>query len=276
MQEWAAHGEAVRAFHYALFFELEGQRASRHAELCAALREPPACKIDVNGWFRLVNFKYSLTPLSPEGSLIWSGGRFNFGREIDPSRFEPFPALYLAKDYQTAFCEYHSLLPGAANAGGLSAQELALEKSGSWVTLKLKGHVSNVFDLTRPSSVSGFCKVISKFVLSRRVLDLEKKAAISGTTLIREPRGLIRALMGENWRGSAAHFDLPSNSQVLAKLLIDAGFEGVLYRSAKTKHKCLAVFTRQLVGSDTVIALHEDRPSGIEFCEINASNCRDV
>ena len=263
---------AVRESYHALHFELESQRAARHPELCNALRQTPGRKVDVTGWVRLVNFKFSNSPLSPAGSLVWAGGRFNFGQATDPSRFEPFPALYVAVDFVTAFCEYHQLKP-TDTKNGLSPQELSLQKPGSWVTLSLKGHVNNVFDLTKPSSVAPFCKIIGKFVLSDRVRELESKAGIEQSRLLRTPKDLVHSLSHENWQAKTAQFDLPSNSQVFGKLLVDSGFEGVLYRSSKTNKKCLAVFTRQLAGSDTVIALHDDRPPGIDHCELNASNC---
>jgi len=275
MQEWAAYGQANRDYQYALFFDLESQRAARQNDLCAALRGSSACRVDLDGWFRLVNFKYSLSPLSPAGSLRWVGGRFNYGQEIDADRFTPFPALYVAEDFLTAFREYHSLAPTDVTSG-LSPQELSLEDSGSWATLRLRGHVSNVFDLTRSRSIAEFCKVISKFTLSNRVREAERRANRSATTLVRAPRELMASLSDRDWKYLPVHFDIPSNSQVFGKLLIESGFEGVLYRSAKSRRKCLAIFTRQLVGSDSVISLHEDRPSEIEFCEINASNCLQV
>lgn len=272
MQQWEAHGMAVRESYHALHFELESQRATRHTELCAALRESPGRKVDLDDWIRLVNYKYSNYPLSPAGSIIWSGGRFNIGSATDPTRFTPFPALYLAVDFMTAFCEYHQLKPSETR-NGLTAHELALQKPGSWASLRLKGHVNNVFDFTRQSSVAAFCKIISRFTLSARVTELEDKAGIEHSKLIRDPKDLIRSLTHENWHEKTALFDLPANSQVFGKLLVDSGFEGILYRSSKTTKKCLAVFTRQLAGSDTVIRLADDPPEGAGPRELNASNC---
>jgi hypothetical protein len=272
MSEWAAVGRATRDFQYALFFELESQRAARKKEINAALRSVAPLKLDLENWVRLVNFKYCLTPLSPAGSLQWMGGRFNYGREIDPGRFPPFPALYLAEDHQTGYCEYHQLAPTDVT-NGLTPEELNLEKPGSWATLKLLGHVSNTYDLTAASNLAEFCKIISKFTLSKRVRRLEKAARVSGTSLVRSPNELLTTLLERNWLTNPVHFDIPSNSQLFGRLLIDAGFEAVLYKSSKTLHRCIAVFTQQLVGSDTVIGIHDDRPEEIELCELNGSNC---
>jgi hypothetical protein len=90
MQTWDVYARAVRDFHYALFFELEGQRAARQKEIRAALQSVEAVRVPIDGWCRVANFKYALTALSPAGSLTHVGGRFNFGRDIDEARFAPF------------------------------------------------------------------------------------------------------------------------------------------------------------------------------------------
>jgi hypothetical protein len=41
IQQWQSYGRAVRDFHYALFFDLAGQRAARHKDLRHALQRVP-------------------------------------------------------------------------------------------------------------------------------------------------------------------------------------------------------------------------------------------
>ena len=81
--------------------------------------------------------------------------------------------------------------------------------------------------------------------------------------------------MLENWNAWPVHFDVPSNSQVLATMVIDAGFEGILYPSTKDGKNCLAIFTRTMkhslnLASHCILAI---APANIEFAEINADNC---
>jgi hypothetical protein len=57
---------------------------------------------------------------------------------------------------------------------------------------------------------------------------------------------------------------------------LEAGFEGILYRSAKGARRCLAIFTRQLSNADSFIELHKDRPATIEYARLDASNCHDL
>ena len=275
IRQWKSYGRAVRDFHYALFFDLAGQRAARHKDLRDALQRVPSITVSLEGWCRLVNFKYSYDALSPAGSLRWVGQRFNFGADIDPARFAAFPALYLAENFETAFREYHGL-PKDELIDGLRPDELSLEDRGNWATLQVTGHVNNVFDLTKAANLRGICGIISKFNLSDRVKRLSVKAKRPITTLIKTPTELLNSFMIESWKSWPVHFDVPANSQVFAQMVMEAGFEGILYRSAKGAGKCLAVFTRQLVNSDSRIALHDEYPPGVRFVEIAAANCLDV
>jgi hypothetical protein len=275
IQQWQSYGRAVRDFHYALFFDLAGQRAARHKDLRDALQRVPPITISLEGWYRLVNFRYSYDALSPAGSLRWVGHRFNFGSDIDPARFPAFPALYLAEDFETAFREYHGL-PKDKQIDGLRPDELSLEDRGNWATLQVGGHVNNVFDLTKTANLRGVCRIFSNFNLSDRVKRLSAKAKMPATTLVKTPSELLASIMIESWKSSPVHFDVPANSQVFAQLVVEAGFEGILYRSAKGAKKCLAVFTRQLGNSDSIIALRGEYPPGVKSVEISAANCLDI
>ena len=275
IQQWHAYGTAVRDFHYALFFDLDGQRAARHKDLRTALQAVPGITVSIDNWCRIVNFKFCLSALSPAGSLRWVGGRFNIGIDVDSDRFPSFPALYLAEDFETAFREYHGLKK-STQVEGLSPEELTLENAGSWATLKVAGQVKNVFDLTKKSNLTGVCKIFAKFNLSSRVRELEELAQRPRTTLVRTPTELQSAMMLDDWRAWPVHFDVPSNSQVFARMLLEAGFEGVMYRSTQGARKCLAIFPQQLVNSDSFIELHPDRPPTIDFARLDATNCLDI
>ena len=275
IREWDAYGRAVRDYHYALFFDLAGQRAARHKELRAALQRVTSVTVDLNGWCRLVNFKYSNDALSPAGSFRWIGQRFNLGSDIGAARFPAFPALYLAENLETAFREYHGL-PRGTNREGLRPDELSLEDRGNWATLQVTGHVNNVFDLTNAANLKGLCQIFAKFNLSDRVKRLATKAKRPATNIIKTPTELLNSFAVDDWKAWPVHFDVPANSQVFAQMVLEAGFEGILYRSAKGADKCLAVFTRQLGNSDSHVAVKGDHPPGTRFLEISAANCLDV
>jgi hypothetical protein len=128
IQQWDAYGRSVRDFFYALYFDLDGQRAARHKEIRTALQDVMSISVSLDDWCRVISFKYCLSPLSPVGSLQWVGQRFNIGRDIDEARFTSFPALYVAEDFETAFREYQNL-PKDTRTCGLTPEELALERT---------------------------------------------------------------------------------------------------------------------------------------------------
>lgn len=93
LRTWKRQAEDLERYHVQLFFHLEGQRALCHEDLCDALRQSAPASIVVDRWARIVDYKYSLQPLSAAGSLV-HGGRFNIGGDLDPGKFPVFPANF--------------------------------------------------------------------------------------------------------------------------------------------------------------------------------------
>jgi hypothetical protein len=89
----------------AVYFDLEKQRVAHHAELVASLQDAGGIDLPIEDWVRITDYQWSLSPLSPLGSLKRIGGRFNVGEDLD-LRAKPFPALYIAHDHDTAMYEY--------------------------------------------------------------------------------------------------------------------------------------------------------------------------
>ena len=89
---------------------------------------------------RTVTYQYSLQPLSAAGSLQAVGQRFNAGFELDTGTLSPWPALYLAQNFETAFREKFQLASDVV-ADGLTPQELALEHDVSHSTVFVRGHM---------------------------------------------------------------------------------------------------------------------------------------
>jgi len=89
LRTWKRQAEDLERYHVQLFFYLEGQRALRHADLCDALRQSAPASIIVDHWARIVDYKYSLQPLSAAGSLV-RGGRFNIGNDLNPVNIRSF------------------------------------------------------------------------------------------------------------------------------------------------------------------------------------------
>jgi len=271
---WRSRGKELQAYHYLWFYELESQRAANQQELIAALRSTPGKVVNLDGWGRAMAYKYSDLPLSYAGSLKWVGGRFNYGADIDESRFAPFPALYLAQDTETGFREMNGLVREDQRSG-LTAEELSLcSRSGiAWVGVE--GSVGNIFDVTHVSNLKAVFDVLSKFKLTRNVRDAEAKLNAKPLRLVKTAKELQRSLMAENWREFPALFSTPANSQLFGHLLSLAGFEGVLYSSTITRRLNLALFPRQFKNSPSVVRV-VNPPGSARCVELSASSYTDT
>lgn len=265
---WRAQGEDIQKYHYLWYYELESQRASMQAQILEALSTVPGISIDLAGWGRSVTYKYSATPLSCVGSLKWVGGRFNYGIDIDSTRFQPFPALYLAEDMETGLREMQGLTRETTRAG-LTASELNLCAKDGVAWIAVSGKVSNIFDLTHALGLTGIVRILSKFKISKRVRDAEKRLRANPLKLVATAEHLFESIMTESWREFPSLVGTPSNSQLLGHLLSLAGFEGVLYSSSRNGKKNLALFTRQFKNSASIVRVLKP-PSGARCCELSA------
>ncbi len=266
---WRAKSQDVQAYHYLWFFELEAQRATSQQQLLSALRSVPGVQVDLAGWGRAIQYKYSDRPLSCIGSLKWVGGRFNYGIDIDTSRFTPFPALYLAQDMETGLREMHGLTRENSRAG-LTASELNLCAANGVAWIAVSGETHNVFDLTHAQNLKRFADVIATFKLSKTVRQVEKKLGAAPLRLIASAAELRDSFMLESWREFPSMMNTPANSQLFGHLLCLAGFEGVLFSSTRTGQRNLALFTRQFKNSSSIVRVLNP-PSSVSGWELNAS-----
>jgi hypothetical protein len=198
-----------------------------------AVRSCARDDFSIDHWSRIVDYRYSLEPLSIAGSLKNNGGRFNIGAALSPGAFTAFPALYYAEDYPTAFLERFGTLPGPSNAG-LTGEELALRKPTSFTHVSVRGSLENVLDVSDPATLRPIVDIIKEFQLPRIVAQTARKLGLRQSPwLIRSATTLQRQLLHPNWRMLPMQFDLPSNSQILGRLASAAGIHGILYPSSR-------------------------------------------
>lgn len=230
-----------------LYFALEPERRRLMPEMLAALTPSEGEPFVFENWVRLVSYTYSRQPLSSAGSLLGVGGRFNAGVSLDEGTLAPWPCLYLAEDFETAFREKFQL-GSTEKQDGLRPDELALTPNASHVTVMLRGRLTQVFDLTAPSALTKLAKVLAKIKMPERARSLQKKLKIPVNQLfmMRTAQQLHDATVKHNWRALPIQFGLPAHSHVLADLIRHAGYEGVLYPSSKGTGRCLAVFPEAL------------------------------
>lgn len=161
------------------------------------------------------------------GSVTRGGGRFNIGAGVDSAAFTPFPALYIAEDYATAFRERF----GSADEprSGMTAEEFALRSPGSFTHVALRGQLELVIDIGIAQTLNAFASVLGRFVIPPAVRDLARRLGIRRPMgLVRTVSGLQRQLLHAHWRAEPAQFDLPANSQVFGRIAASAGLQGIL------------------------------------------------
>lgn len=273
LKKWKIASRALHAHWYGLFFALESQRVQHYSELLYALRSTGGTSVELEDWVRVVGYKYTLVPLSSAGSTIWTGGRFNIGQGVDPTRFPTFPALYIGENGETALRERYGIKQ--KGRGGLSPEELALTTTTSHSLVTISGRVDNVFDLTKKRSLNSFVAIISKFKIPKEIVKLGSSIG-KPTVLIKTNSLLYQNLMKENWREDPAQFSVPANSQVFGRLVKDAGYDGMIYSSTKASNRCLVIFLENFENSDSHLELSGEYPDSIEHPSLNSDTWKNL
>ena len=264
LRQWKRQADLLREYRVKEHYYLEGLRAVHKEEITGALTSAQAPPFRVKGWTRIVDYKYSLEPLSAIGSLHVSG-RFNMGRDVDPDVFPIFPALYVAEDYETAYAEKFGAGPQGSGKERLEGHELALRRVGSFSAVRVKGALHNAFDLRNARTLRAFANVVGKFELPAELKEMARAVGNQGPYVARAPVDFKKTFLAENWRFWPTQYDLPANPQIFGRLLLDAGFDAVVYPSTKGAGDCVAVFIDNLAASDTFLELADDAPPGVKM-----------
>jgi hypothetical protein len=244
-----------------LHFNLEPERRRLRGELISALQQVEPKTYLFDNWVRIVEYRWSLQPLSAAGSLTYIGGRFNAGNELDRNTLAAWPALYIAKNYATAYREKFQLQEGE-NSSGLTAEELSLNTGHSHTTVILKGELSQVFEMS-PDNLNAVARVFAKIKMPSQAEKLRKNLRIKSADLkmLKNGKQLFDLTTIFNWRVLPVQFGLPSQSQVVAELIRSAGYEAISYPSSKDGGECLAIFVDQMADG-SFVSLADPAPKG--------------
>ena len=272
LHQWLAAGQHLHQLHSALFFGLEQDRQRQAQLLIEALQSRLIAGYPIQGWSRIVDYRYTLRPLSVAGSIKGDGGRFNIGAGLNVSSFSSFPALYVAQDYLTAFKEKFGS-DVEATPDELTPLELALRRSRSFTHVALRGQIELVLDVGAPETLEPFVKLLRSFVLPSSVSTLARQLGLRRPIgLIRSVKGLQKQLLHPHWRMMPAQFDLPSNSQIFGRMAAAAGVHGILYPSSKNDEKqCLALFPQNWKGSSSFVEVTGPAPEGATMTRIDGT-----
>lgn len=233
--------------------------------------------MDFSGWVRLVPWLYTNTPLSAAGSLKSYGGRFNIGVDVDRAIHTRWPALYIAENQETAYREKFGL---SKNDGidGLSREELALATDGSYTAVRVEGHLELVFDLAQEGALDPVCAVLARMTAPAEAHKLHKRLKLPPFPgiMIRSAKRLLEESLLTNWRGPPVQFGLPAVSQILASLIVDAGYEAIRYPSTKGDGECVAVFPHRLESDASFVAVSDFAPESVKQTRLDMSTADDL
>lgn len=275
LETWNERSEDLDELHQILHFDFARQRLKHKDQLMKALQAKPAGPFEFKRWVRIVTYEYSQAPLSAAGSLGSVGGRFNVGVDVDAEN--PWPALYIAEDAETAYREKYQL-PQAAHVSGLTPAELALETATSTATVFLDGHLERVFNINDPYAVIRLCNVLKRMPMPAAVGPMLRrlKAAPNVVYNVKKPVDFRRAVLEQNWRVWPVQFGLPSPSQVLGQLLRDAGFEAVRFPSSKNGKQCLVVYPQNVDNVRSYVELADTCPEGVVHVRLDAESADEL
>jgi len=271
LQKWLRMADNLGHLQAALYFGLESARQAHGPTLLDALRTGAGGPFEFDGWSRIVDYRYSLAPLSTAGSVKAEGGRFNVGHHLSPGAFTPFPALYLGEDYATAYQERFGLVPGTT-AAGLSAAELALRKPDSFTQVQVRGRLDLVLDIGDPQALKPFVEVIRTFVLPAHVTKVARQLGLRRPPgLVRSVAALQRQLLHRHWRMLPMQFDLPANTQVFGRMAVAAGMHGILYPSVRhSGMRCLALYPQNWRDSGSFVEVADAVPAEARIVRLDA------
>ena len=274
LRTWQLKADRLQEYYVRLFYHLESLRNLYHDELCEALHASQAISHPFEEWTRIVDYRYSLDPLSAKGSLI-KGGRFNIGSDLDPGKYPTFSALYIAEDYETAFLEKFGALD-KANESSLTGYQLALRKPESFTSVRISGTIYNVFNLRRQATLNRFVDIINSFDMPDDLKALATSLGFPKPWLITTPAVLKNNLLDKAWRNWPTLFGIPPNSQVFGRLLIDVGYEGIIYPSTKGQKNCLAIFLDNFASTESYVELSDKPPTGAHHVRLDAQTWREL
>lgn len=189
------------------------------------------------------------------GSVRGDGGRFNIGSALDPATHTPFPALYVAEDFPTAFRERFGVDP-ASSVGGLTANELVLRRESSFSQVALNLNLETVIDVGDLSKLKSIADILKRIPLPSSIAKLARQLRLRLPGLIRSAAGLQREILSSDWRVQPVQYDMPSNSQIFGRLCLAAGVHAILYPSARNAdRRCLALFPQNWQASSSFVEL---------------------
>ncbi len=259
-------------YHWDYYQNLAFQRDQFSEQIKTAIFQAHEGPFNLKRWRRIVRYKYSMEPLSVQGSMTDPGGRFNLG-EIHPNNFIPFPALYLASDRATGLQEALSQDVNRENEN--HAFDSALANPASFSDVSVSGTLETVINLSNPERLEPLIKIIRTFTVPPHLCIAAKELGFQEPKLVRDTETLIQALLAPNWREWPMQFDVPSTSQIFGRIVEQSGIAGIVYPSKFTHLDCLAAFPQNFEGN-SLLELDDEAPKDVKLRRLDQNTWAQI
>ena len=264
--------DEVLRFAWDYYSVLQHQRSVVAEEISGALARAAIGPFPFSRWMRVVDYQFANHPLSAAGSVrLMTGGRFNVG-DVDPIKFAPFPALYLASDHETVLAE---ALGQPSESEGLTANELALRSGRSYSCVAVDGMLETVIDLSKMERLRAFVDIIGQFKLPAAIRDKAGRFGIP-EPIVSSLDHLRSVLLAADWRFAPVLTNTPASCQIFGQLVARAGIEGIVFPAVRSASGAfsLAVFPQNLQG-DSFVELADTPPTATKHVRLDAETWRD-
>ena len=271
LHKWSAAAKKLDALHRALYFELESPAPANSQRLQDAIRAAASGAYAFSGWSRIVDYRYSLEPLSVAGSLkrVTADGSISAGN-WGPVSSAPFPAPVRGRKLSPLPC-WNVLVQIATSSKPRSFHCARLRHS---LRCACRGGVETVLDVSNlealKTSGGGHPRLCDTEVGTEGG---ERDTGLRQSPwLIRSPITLQRQLLLRAWRMVPTQFELPANSQMLRPHGVGdcAGIHGILYPSVRNSpQKCLALFPQNWARSSSVVEVMDAVPDAARLTRID-------
>jgi hypothetical protein len=211
-----------------------------------------------------------LHPLSTVGSLAYIGGRFNIGQEVN-SGVPSFPALYVAKDKDTALQEHLAQID-IVDKNDLTPRDLALTNPQSETIISVSGWLETIFDLTDEKNLTPLTDIIKEFKINPQLVETARQLSLQEPKIITTVETCLKNLLAPDWRKLPSRFDVPSTSQIFGHLVYSAGIEGILYNSKFTSKSCLAMFPHNFKNTKSFLIMDDETPHDMVPMRVDATS----
>ncbi len=249
--------EKMHEFLQAYYGFLQRSRGEKIDEIVEALSAVADTSINGN-YTRIVQLKYG-DPLSLVGSLTGPGGRFNIGNGM--SHAKPFPSLYIANDFHTAFCECYHYPPGYMR-GNIGATKMALHNPNDFMTIELSVNIEKCIDLRNKDVLRGFTDVISEIKPTQQFKQWAKELGFFTLKTVQTHGELYKTLLDPEFLKNYYSLDVPSNSQWFGYYCLMTGIQGIIFPSVRDNRGCnIAVLVDNFKDTDSCIKINIDTPT---------------